>query len=257
MSIRFMPVYKKELGSFLKSPSLYVVAGLFFLLLSLFFQDILIFFSQMSMNAGNRPMGSRELNLTLFVVQNTFSVMNFLFLFVVPILTMRLFSEEKKSGTFELLVTYPFKDWDILLGKFFAAATIIFAILVISLSYPLVLVVLGEPEIPVIISAYAGVLLMCLAYAAYGLFASAITENQIVAAIVTFAGLLLFYLIGDLAAARAGFLVSVFDQLSMRVHVSNFIRGLIETVDIAYFILFIGFFLFLTARVLESRRWRV
>lgn len=258
MSVNFMPIYKKEVKTYLQSPGVYVVAGLFFALAGLFFQDILVFFSQMSINYQMRyRMGFPQLNMTQFVVRNTFSLINFLLLFVVPILTMRLFAEEKKSRTFELLVTYPFRDWELLLGKYFAALSVIVVLLIISFIYAIVMMIVGEPEVPVILSSYFGIFLLSMAYVAYGIFASSVTENQIVAAIITFAGLLLFYLIGDLASAQSGFFVRLFSELSVRLHAINFTSGVIETKDIAYFVLFSVFFLFLTARILESRRWRV
>jgi ABC-2 type transport system permease protein len=236
----------------------YVVAGVFFALSGLLFQDILIYFSQISINAELRySAGMPELNMTRFVVTNTFGLFNFLLLFMIPLLTMRSFSEEKKSGTFELLVSYPLNDWSLLLGKYLAALSIIILILVVSLVYPAVMFVVGEPELPVILSSYLGLLLISMAYVAYGIFSSSITENQIVAAIMTFAGLLFFYLIGDLASTQTGMLVNLCDSISVRLHSMGFTSGLIESPDVAYFILFTGFFLFLTARVLESRRWRV
>ena len=155
------------------------------------------------------------------------------------------------------MVTYPLRDWDLLLGKYFAALSVIVVLLAISFIYAIVMMVVGKPEVPVILSSYLGIFLLSMAYVAYGIFASSVTENQIVAAIITFAGLLLFYLIGDLASAQSGFLVRLFSEISVRLHAINFTSGLIETKDIAYFILFTGFFLFLTARILESRRWRV
>lgn len=258
MRINILPIYKKEIKLYLQSPSVYVVGGLFFALAGLFFQDILVFFSQMSVSAQMRyRLGFFELNMTQFVVRNTFSLINFLLLFVVPILTMRLFAEEKKSGTFELLVTYPFRDWELLIGKYLAALSIIALFLLISVVYALLMIIIGQPEVPVILSSYLGIFLLAMAYVAYGIFASSLTENQIVSAILTFAGLLVLYLIGDLAAAETGFLSTLLDAISIRLHAVNFTIGVIETKDIAYFILFTVLFLFLTARVLESRHWRV
>jgi ABC-2 type transport system permease protein len=170
---------------------------------------------------------------------------------------MRLFSEEKKSGTFELVVTYPLRDWDILIGKYLAAVSVVVLMLIVSFSYAIVMMVIGNPEIPVILTSYLGIILLAMAYIAYGMFASSLTESQIVAAIMTFAGLFFFFLVGDLASARTGFVAEVLDQLSVRIHSMGFTSGIIESKDIAYFLLFTFFFLFLTARVLESRRWRV
>jgi ABC-2 type transport system permease protein len=258
MSPRFYPVYRREIKAYFQSPAIYVVAGLYFAMAGLFFHDILIYFAQMCMNPNLRSMtGVYELNLTQFVVRNTFGLLSFLMLFVAPILTMRLIAEEKKSGTFELLVTCPLRDWDLLLGKFLACLSIIGTFIIVCLTYPVVLEILGKPETPVIASCYLGLFLISASYVSFGLFASSVTENQIVSAIICFAGLLVFYLVGDLASAESGLIGSVLDGLSVRLHSMNFTKGVIELRDIAYFVLFTVFFLFLSAKVLQSRHWRV
>jgi ABC-2 type transport system permease protein len=258
MRLNFYPVYRREIKAYFQSPSLYIVAGLFFALAGLFFHDILIFFGNLSMDRNLQNIyGQMELNVTQFVVRNTFSLLTFLLIFVIPILTMRLVAEEKKSGTFELLVTCPLRDIDVLLGKYLSCLTILLVFLVISLAYPIVTIILGRPEQLVIATCYLGFFLLAMAYVAYGLFASSATENQIVAAIICFAGLLVFYLIGDLSAAELGRLGSILNALSVREHSVNFTQGVIDPKDVLFFVCFTFFFLFLTSRVLEARRWRV
>jgi ABC-2 type transport system permease protein len=258
MRLKFYPVYRREMKAYFQSPSLYIIAGLFFALAGLFFHDILVFFANLSMDRNlQNAYGQTELNVTQFVVRNTFSLMNFLLIFVIPIITMRLIAEEKKSGTFELLVTTPLRDIDLLLGKYLSCLTILILFCMISLTYPLVTDIVGRPERAVIATCYLGLLFIAMAYCAFGLFASSVTENQIVAAIICFAGLLIFYLIGDLSAGELGPLGSLLSALSLREHSTNFTQGVVDYKDILYFVLFTFFFLFLTARVLEARRWRL
>ena len=258
MSPRFYPVFRREIKAYIQSPAIYVVGGLYFAMAGLFFHDILVYFAQLSANPNMRSMtGIYELNLTQFVVRNTFGLLSFLMLFVAPLLTMRLIAEEKKSGTFELLVTCPIRDWDLLLGKFLACLSMVGAFLVVCMTYPIVLEILGQPETPVIASCYVGLFLISMSYIAFGLFASSVTENQIVSAIICFAGLLTFYVVGDLASAETGLVGSVLDAVSIRLHSMNFTKGVIELQDVAYFVLFTLFFLFLSAKVLQSRHWRV
>jgi ABC-2 type transport system permease protein len=258
MRLNFYPVYRREMKAYFQSPSLYVIAGLFFALAGLFFYDILVFFVNLSMDRNlQNAYGQMDLNVTQFVVRNTFSLLNFLLIFVIPMLTMRLIAEEKKSGTFELLVTCPLRDIDLLLGKYFSCLSIIVLFFVVSLAYPIVTIAVGQPELPVIATCYLGLLLIAFAYVAFGFFASSVTENQIVAAIICFAGLLIFYLIGDLSAAELGRFGSILSALSLREHSANFTQGVIDGKDVVYFVFFTFFFLFLTARVLEARRWRL
>jgi len=253
----FYPIYRREIRSYFKSPSAYIAIGLFLFMSGLLFYGILENFSLLSGDAQyRREMGFEKINFTRHVVSNLYWVINFLLLFVVPSFTMRLLAEEKKTGTFELLVSLPFRDWDIVLGKFLAAFTVIGVMLGICAYYVLVMMRFGTPEMPVVLVAYLGSFIVAATYVAIGLFASSLTENQIVAAILAFVILLGLYLIGDLSTPSIGPLSRLLQALSLRYHSEQFTHGLIRVQDIAYFVAVLVIALFLTCRVLELRRWR-
>lgn len=256
--LNFYPIYRRELKSYLGSPAVYIAVGLYFFLTGLFFYGILENFSHLSGNAEyRRQLGINEVNFTRHVVAQLFWASNFLLLFVVPIFTMRLLAEEKKTGTFELLNSLPFTDWSIVVAKFLAAYTLVAGMIILSSYYVLVMYRLSTPEMPVVLVALLGALLASAAYVAIGLFASSLTENQIVAAIVGFVLLLAFFMIGDVTTPASRGISRLLEVLSMRYHSEQFTRGLIRTEDVAYFSMLVALFLFLTCRVLELRRWRV
>jgi ABC-2 type transport system permease protein len=165
-------------------------------------------------------------------------------------------AEEKKAGTTELLFTYPLTDWAIILGKFLAAFFVYAIFIACTLAYPLAFSILGRLDWASLASCYLGLLLLGGACLALGLFVSSLTENQIIAAVSAFALLLLFWIIGWQQEIGSPGWGSVFAALSMMDHYDAFIRGVIDTRDLVYYLSFIYFFLFLTKRQLESRRWR-
>ncbi|MBM3333259.1 ABC transporter permease subunit [Candidatus Sumerlaeota bacterium] len=258
MRLSCFPIYKRELRAYFQNPWVYVTLAIFMAVSGWFVHAGVAFFNRMCFTRQMQyQMSMMPMNFTEFVVKDIFGVISFLFLFVIPLLTMHLFAEEKKSGTFELLVTCPVTDWGMVLGKYFAALTVIVVFLALSLVFPFTMSRLGDVEKPVIRSAYLGLLLISISYAAFGTFASTLAESQIIAAVVTFFGLLTFYLIGDMGIGGTGLLSRVFEALSIRQHSENLIRGRILSEDITYFILLAVGFLFLANHVLESRRWRV
>jgi ABC-2 type transport system permease protein len=255
---KFYPVYKRELGAYFGSPIAYTVLGIYLIVCGYFFFAIFGWFSTISFQAMRSPYGygAPSLNMTDGVLRPLFGDMSVIMLLVMPMLTMRLFSEEKKAGTAELLFTYPIRDWEIILGKFAACVTIFTLMLAITLIYPYMMLKYGKPEAGPIISGYIGLFLMGVAFIALGTFASSLTENQIVASIATFGGLLLFWVVGwssELVHGKTGELLS---HLSIIEHFQNFAKGVVETKDIVYYLSFAFFFLFLTLRSIESKRWR-
>jgi ABC-2 type transport system permease protein len=190
------------------------------------------------------------------VFRPLFATLAVVLLLLVPLLTMRLLAEEKRAGTAELLFTYPLTDWAIILGKFLAALLIYAIFLGFTVVYPLAFSAVGRLDWGALAAGYLGLFLLGGACLSLGLFASSLTENQIIAAVTGFALLLLFWIIGwqqDIGAPGWG---GFFAALSMMDHYDSFIRGVIDTRDLVYYLSFIYFFLFLTKRQLESRRWR-
>jgi ABC-2 type transport system permease protein len=177
-------------------------------------------------------------------------------LFFIPMLTMRLFAEEKKSGTIELLLSYPVRDGEVLAGKFLAAAALYAVLLVLTLLYPGLVAYFTRVEWGPILTGYLGLLLTGTTFLAVGLLVSSFTENQIVAGFGTFGVLLAFWIIGWGAEFAGGNARSVLQYLSITEHMDSFTRGLIDTKDLVYYATAIALSLFLTLRSLDSKRWR-
>ena len=225
-------IAKRELGAFFVSPIAYLVGAAFLFVTGLFFVFTVI-------------VGSTA---TLLQVFNVISV---ILLFVAPILTMRLLAEEARSGTLELLMTAPVRDWEVVLGKFLAAFLFLIAMLIPTLYYLILLALYGNPDIPVTLSGYLGVLLI-----GFGLLTSAMTVNQIVAAVLGIALSITFWLAGGLTNIFQGPLGDLFAHLSMQEHLRDFTLGLISLSSFTYFLSGTAAALFLAVRVLEVRRWR-
>ncbi len=253
----WFPVYKRELHSYLHSPVIFAVGGIFFFLMAYFTLGMMIEFSDVYNDFEMRQMyGMKEMNVTEWVIRGLLGLVNFLMLFFIPLLSMRLFAEERKNRTFEILVTCPVRDGEILAGKFLAALTLLLVLLASCLLYPVLVDIFSEPEWRVVLSGYLGLVLTILAYLSFGIFASSVTENQIIAAFLSFAGLLFFYLVGDVTSAKEGLIGKIAAELSFRQHSTGFMKGVVELKDIAFFLAFAGFFIFLSLESLKSRQWR-
>jgi ABC-2 type transport system permease protein len=189
------------------------------------------------------------------VFRSFFEDLGFILLLLTPIITMRLLAEEKRAGTAELLFTYPLPDWAVILGKFLSALLVFVVLLVFTLCYPLIFAFLTKMDWGQVVAGYLGVLLLGSACLALGLFASSLTANQIIAAISAFALLLLFWLIGAQQEVGSGG-AEILSAISLREHLPNLAKGVIDTKDLLFYLCFAFFFLFLTKRQLESRRWR-
>lgn len=262
-------VYKRELGAYFYSPLAYVLYVFFLIVCGMFFNFNFTFYYNASqqylqMMALQQGMFSEPLpNYTEVVLIGNTNVMTFILLFIIPMLSMRLFSEEKKLGTIELLMTYPIRDAEVLLGKYFAALTVFAGMLAWTLPYALIsmYVVPDQTYLPPLLASYLGVFFVGAAFLSFGMLASALTENQIVAGLITFAALLGLWMVGfveDLYAYDdyARMIGTVCSHLSVYKQFGDFSKGVISTSSAAYYILFSVFFLFVTLRVLESNRWR-
>jgi ABC-2 type transport system permease protein len=249
-------VLRKELTTYFETPIFYLM-GFFFLLVEgfLFFFIYFNYFRTASFQVAQNPQLAAMLDPFQVVFRSFFEDLGFILLLLTPILTMRLLAEEKRAGTAELLFTYPIPDWGVIMGKFLAAFAVFATFLVFTVAYPVMFAFLTRMDWGQIASGYLGVLLLGGATLALGLFASSLTANQIIAAISAFALLLLFWLIGapqEMGSAGGGLL----GALSLRDHLPNLAKGVIDTKDPLYYLCFAFFFLFLTKRQLESRRWR-
>jgi ABC-2 type transport system permease protein len=252
--MNFIPIMKRELKSYFYSPIAYVVMTMFLLLSGYFFFAMMSGFSRYSQSALQNPQAT--VNITEMIVRPLFGNITFILLLIIPILTMRLFAEEKKTGTFELITTYPIKDIELILGKLFACGGVFLVMLILTMLYPVFMVSYSQPDPGVLMSAYLGLFLMGMAFIAVGTFISSLTENQIVAAVMTFGLLLIFWVIGWISSISEGKLGDILNQLSLLTHYDNFSKGVIDLSDIIYYLSFIAFSIFLTLRSLESKKWR-
>jgi ABC-2 type transport system permease protein len=251
-----LAIIRKELTVYFTTPIFYLTGFFFLVLGGYFFYTNILVYSLYSYQGAQYPQLAAQLNATQMVFRPLFGTLAIVFLMMVPLLTMRLLAEEKRSGTAELLFTYPLTDWAIILGKFLSALLVYAILLGLTGTYPLIFAWVGPVDWGVMAGGYLGLLLVGGACLALGLFASSLTENQIIAAVAAFALLLLFWLIGwqqELGSPGAG---ALFAALSMMDHFDTFAKGVIDTKDLIYYLSFIYFFLFLTKRQLESRRWR-
>lgn len=252
----FYAVFRKETASFFVSPIAYVVIGVFLFINGWMYVDLVTYAGYLSFQAMNNPMLAERINPTEAIVQPLLQTMAIILLFLMPLLTMKLFSEEKKTGTIELLLTYPITDTAVLAGKFLAAGFVLLIMLAMTLAFPLQVYVFGRPEWGVTLSGYAGLLLMGLSFMAMGIFISSLTENQIISAVMTFGAAILFWILGSTAVMADRVTGAVVRQLSILEHLQSFTKGVVSLSDVSFFVLFIVFFLFMTVRSLEAHRWR-
>jgi ABC-2 type transport system permease protein len=250
-----LAIAQKELRSYFASPIAYIVIGMFIFVYGYFYAVMFGFFIQAGMQSppgGQAPPLNINQDMLRPVIQNMLVVM----LFVLPMITMRTYAEEKRSGTIELLLTAPLTDWEIILGKFFGAMGLYAAMLVATLPHIGILFIYGNPEWKPIVTAYLGLLLIGGCFISVGLFISSLTKNQIVAAAVTFATFLMLWVVNWLPSVNAGWSKEIADYLSIIEHLDDFNKGIVDTTHLIYYISFITFGLFLTAKSVDTERWR-
>jgi ABC-2 type transport system permease protein len=238
-------IARKDLRSYFTSPIAYIIVAIFLLLVGWMFVNLFSFFVQSNSQYAAFNMGPKP-SLSENVLRPLFGNVNVILLFIAPFITMRLLAEERKDHTVELLMTAPVRPVEIVLGKFLAGFGLLAVIVGATLVYPLILQLVGSPDWGVVAGCYVGIFCICATYVAIGLFWSSRTENQVVAAVLTFGTLLFFWLI-SWAAHRAGPVWSdVLNHLSLIGHYQNFAQGIIDTTDIVFYLTFTGFALFAT-----------
>jgi ABC-2 type transport system permease protein len=248
-------IARRDFRSYFTSPIAYIVITAFMVLMGWMFFNTLSWFNLQNMQYRQYHMG-KGASITDGILRPLFGNMNVIFLFVLPFVTMRLFAEERKTHTIELLMTSPVRLAEIIAGKFLSSFILVAVMLALTLTYPVILLATGTPDTGPIITSYVGTLLLAACYLSVGVFCSALTENQIVAAVLTFATLLFFWLISWASQSAGPVWNDILTNLSLITHFNNFSQGLIETTDVVYYLSFAGVFLFLTHRVLDSYRWR-
>lgn len=232
-------ITKKELASYFNSPIAYIFISIFLITTNwLFFQNFFLI-NQASM-------------------RNYFDLLPWVLLFLSPALTMRLFAEEKKSGTIESLLTLPVSDWEVVIGKFLSAAIFSSLALILSITIPISISALGKLDWGPVIGGYLGGIFMAAAFVALGLFISSLTKNQIVAFLVGVVACFALYIISSSFVLNSVtiFFAKILSFLGIGSHFFNIQKGVIDSRDIIYYFSFIFFFLWMSVRSLESRKWR-
>ena len=250
-----LAIAQKELKSYFASPIAYVVIGLFALMFGFFYYTLLGIFIEQGMRMMGLQGGPTQ-NVNEQMIRPLFLNASVLLLFVLPMITMRTYSEEKRSGTIELLLTSPLTDVQIVLGKFLGGFVLYAAMLAVTLVHMAFLFAFGNPEWRPVLTGYLGLLLMGGCFLALGLFVSSLTRNQIVAGMITFAVFLMFWVINWIATFTGPTTQSVLNYLSITEHLNDFTRGVLDTKHLVYYLSFIAFSLFLTVRAVDSERWR-
>jgi ABC-2 type transport system permease protein len=249
-------VFRKEMAVTFTSPIFYATGFIFLLVSGYFFYSNTAYFSLLSFQAAQNPFLSESLNLSHMVIRPFFGDLSIILLLILPLLTMRLYAEEKRSGTIELLFTYPVSDASVLAGKFTATLAVLLALLAGTLPNMLILEGITDLEWGLVLSGYLGVFLMGAGFIALGAFVSSLTENQIVAAVVSFGALLILWAVGWAKSLVGPGLGAVLGHVALIGHLENFTQGLIDTRSVVFYLLFMMFWLFLTLRFLNSRFWR-
>jgi len=228
-------IFWKEVKSYFYSPIAYILIGLFTLLTSIFF-------------LGNLYRRYADFNPVL-------STMGFILLFIVPILTMRILEEDRKNGTEVLLITSPASLTSIVLGKYFAAFFVFLVMTCITFIYPIILFAFGGQPTAQLVGGYIGFILLGASFISVGLFASSLTENQIVAAVIGFISLLIMWIADSVGMVVGGFASKVLNWFSLLSRYEDFNNGILSLSPIVYYLSFTAVFIFLTVRVIERRRW--
>ncbi|MBM4258027.1 MAG: hypothetical protein FJ147_19305 [Deltaproteobacteria bacterium] len=242
----FWAVVIKELRSYFLSPFIYLITAVFLLLSGYYFYTDLIFYVQFGF--GMNIMGS--------FWQLFFTDLRLVVLLTIPFLTIRLFTEEKRLGTIELLLTYPMRDSELFWGKFVACSIATLFILSFTIIYPILLYTIQPFDWTITIAGYTGLVLISLAFIACGLFISSLTDNLGVAGLSALGLSLLFWILSWNDGAMNQGVLRWLAEVSMVTHFQSFAQGFIDSKEITFFIVFVLFFSFLTLRSLEARQWR-
>jgi ABC-2 type transport system permease protein len=248
-------IARRDFRSYFNSPIAYIVIAAFLVLMGWMFFFNLSHFNMQNLQYQQMNMG-KGVSITEGIIRPLYGNMNVILLFLLPLITMRLFAEEKKMHTIELLMTSPVTLGQIVVGKFLSAVLLVAVMLALTSVYPIVLFATGNPDLGPVLGSYIGTLLLSSCVLALGVFCSAMTENQIVAAALTWMGSLFFWLINWASYSAGPVWSDILTYLSLIGHFNNFNQGMLNTSDLVYYFSFIFIGLFMTHRALESYRWR-
>ena len=248
----------REIRSYFSSPVAYVLIAVYLALAGYFFFALLSAFNttlQIYSMMRNPELLSR-FNLNQMVIIPLLANLSVLLIFIVPAITMRMFPEEKRAGTYELLLTSPVGVGEIVLGKFLGGLVLVLLMVLLSGVFGGLLLVYGNPEVPLMLAGYLGLALMATVFLAIGTLVSSFTDNVVVAYVGALFALLVLYTVGWLGETLQGGAAELIKYLSITDHFQELLKGLIDTKDLVYFATVLVVSLFLTQRTVESVRWR-
>ncbi len=248
-------ICRKELRSYFVSPVAYVLLVMFALIFGWFFWNMLgafVFYSMASQMRGEMM----PMNINEQIIRGLLGNMNVVGLFFIPVITMRLFAEEKRNGTIELLATSPIRDVEVILGKWLAAVALYAGMLLLAGLNVAFIFKYGNPDWKPLVVGYLGLLLQAAGLLAVGTFISSLTKNQIIAGAATFSVCLLIFVLGWASGYETSTWAQVLSYMSVTTHMESFAKGVLDSKDAVYYVTVIFLGLFLTARSLESLRWR-
>jgi len=248
-------IARKEIGAYFASPIAYLLMALFGLLTGFVFYSAVAYFVMEGMRSQAMGQG-QAMSVNDFVIGPVFSNMSVFGLFLIPLISMRLFAEEKRSGTIELLLTSPLSDWEIVLGKWLGAVAMYLCVIFIAACDIALLFVWGKPDWRPVLAGFLGLILQGACVLAIGTFISTLTKNQIIAGAATFAVCLLLFVLSWVSSYNEAPWAQVVAYCSIMTHFEPFSKGIIDTKDLVFYLSVIFLGLFLTTRSLESLRWR-
>ncbi|MFZ4714142.1 MAG: ABC transporter permease [Bacteriovoracaceae bacterium] len=253
MSI-LLVLIKKELKTTFNSPLIYILTGLFSLIIGWAFFNLLLTYVESLQNLPENLVGT--MNFVQQVIFRLFGNINFMLIFLCPLITMRLISEEKKQHSLEFLLTAPITNTQIILAKYFSALLMVTFVLSSSFIFPIIINTTGIHAGAYLLSGFLGIFLTAASFTAIGLLASSVTENQIVAALLSIVMILFLWMISWASQSTSNFyLVDLYRYLGFIDHFESFVRGLLKTTDFLYFFTVIFLSLLTSIKVLASRNW--
>lgn len=247
-------IFRREVAAYFNSALAWTLIAVFVFVVGQMFVQTVVSFAEFSLTAGSSPFGAPQLSVIDRILVPTFWWMGFLLLFMLPLLTMRLIAEESRTGTLEMLFTYPLTEVEIVMGKFAGAMAVVVAMLGISFSMIVALAQLTTLEWKVVACGYLGVFLMSSAFVSFGIWASSLSSSQVLAAAISYCGLLSSWLVVTVARDMED-VKEVFGDISVFANLQQMAQGTLSTHQIVYYGAWTALFLFLTIRMLESRKW--
>ena len=251
-----LAIARREITEYFTSPVAYVLLFVFMFLSGYFFYALTFSFNRMVVQTSMNPQFAPTLNINQHIIQPLFGTNSTILLFIIPMLTMGLLAKEKGSRTSELLLTAPITNSQLILGKYLSALAMLTLLLTLTLVYPLYLEYYGDPDWGPTLSGFLGIWLLAASFAAVGLLTSSLTKNQVVAVVLSFGALLIFWLIDFLADALGPQAAAVVSYLSILEHFDRMNQGIIDTQDIVFYLSIVIFCLLLSQTMIQSHRWR-